>query len=209
MPKLSVRKPFTVLVGVIIIIILGVISFSKMTADLLPNMNFPYLIVTTTYVGASPEKVESTISEPLEQALATTSNVKTITSTSSENYSMVMLEFENNVNIDSAIIELNSKLDLVKASWTDEKISSPIITKINPDMLPIMVTGVEYNGLEGADLTNFLNNEIIPKLERIDGVSSVTATGLVEEKVQVKLNQNKIDEVNNKILSSLDSEFSK
>lgn len=209
MPKFSVRKPFTVLVGVIIIIILGVISFSKMTADLLPNMNFPYLIVTTTYVGASPEKVESTISEPLEQALATTSNVKTITSTSSENYSMVMLEFENNVNIDSAIIELNSKLDLVKASWTDEKISSPIITKINPDMLPIMVTGVEYNGLEGADLTNFLNNEIIPKLERIDGVASVTATGLVEEKVQVKLNQNKIDEVNNKILSSLDSEFSK
>lgn len=209
MPKFSVRKPFTVLVGVIIIIILGVISFSKMTADLLPSMNFPYLIVTTTYVGASPEKVESTISAPLEQALATTSNVKTITSTSSENYSMVMLEFESNTNIDSAIIELNSKLDLVKASWTDDKISSPIITKINPDMLPIMVTGVEYNGLQGADLTNFLNNEIIPKLERIDGVASVTATGLVEEKVQVKLNQEKIDEINDKILASIDSELLK
>ena len=209
MPKFSVRKPFTVLVGVIIIIILGVISFSKMTADLLPSMNFPYLIVTTTYVGASPEKVESTISAPLEQALATTSNVKTIKSTSSENYSMVMLEFESNANIDSAIIELNSKLDLVKASWTDEKISSPIITKINPDMLPIVVTGVEYNGLQGAELTNFLNNEIIPKLERIDGVASVTATGLVEEKVQVKLNQEKIDEVNDKILASIDSELLK
>ena len=96
-------------------------SFSKMTADLLPSMNFPYLIVTTTYIGASPEKVESTISAPLEQALATTSNVKTITSKSSENYSMVMLEFEDTVNIDSAIIELNSKLDLVKSAWTDEK----------------------------------------------------------------------------------------
>ncbi len=209
MPRFSVRKPFTVLVGVIIIIILGIMSFSKMTADLLPSMNFPYLIVTTTYVGASPEKVESTISIPLEQALATTSNVKTITSTSSENYSMLMLEFESNANIDSAIIELNSKLDLVKASWKDEKISSPTITKINPDMLPIMVTGVEYNGLQGTDLTNFLNTEIIPKLEKIDGVASVTSTGLVEEKVQVKLNQEKIDEINDKILASIDSELLK
>lgn len=209
MPRFSVRKPFTVLVGVIIIIILGIMSFSKMTADLLPSMNFPYLIVTTTYVGASPEKVESTISIPLEQALTTTSNVKAITSTSSENYSMLMLEFESNANIDSAIIELNSKLDLVKASWKDEKISSPTITKINPDMLPIMVTGVEYNGLQGADLTNFLNTEIIPKLEKIDGVASVTSTGLVEEKVQVKLNQEKIDEINDKILASIDSELLK
>lgn len=209
MPQFSVKKPFTVLVGVIIVIILGIMSFSKMTADLLPSMNFPYLIVTTTYIGASPEKVESTISAPLEQALATTSNVKTITSKSSENYSMVMLEFEDTVNIDSAIIELNSKLDLVKSAWTDEKISNPIITKINPDMLPIMITGVEYNGLQGVELTNFLNNEIIPKLERIDGVASVSSIGLIEEKIQVQLNQDKIDEINDKILANIDSELLK
>lgn len=209
MPKFSVKKPFTVLVGVIIVIILGIMSFSKMTADLLPSMNFPYLIVTTTYIGASPEKVESTISAPLEQALATTSNVKTITSKSSENYSMVMLEFEDTVNIDSAIIELNSKLDLVKSAWTDEKISNPIITKINPDMLPIMITGVEYNGLNGVELTNFLNKEIIPKLERIDGVASVSSIGLIEEKIQVQLNQEKIDEINDKILANIDSELLK
>lgn len=209
MSKFSVRKPFTVLVGVIIIIILGVMSFTKMTADLLPSMNFPYLVVTTTYIGASPEKVESTISVPLEQALATTSNVKTVSSTSSENYSMLMLEFESNTNMDSAIIELNSKLDLVKSAWTDEKISSPIITKINPDMLPIMITGVEYNSLQGAELTTFLNSEIIPKLEKINGVASITPTGLIEEKVQVKLNQEKIDTINDKILANIDSELLK
>ncbi len=91
--KFSVRKPFTVFVSVILVILLGIISFTKMTTDLLPSIDLPYVMVMTTYPGASPEKVELTVTKPLEQTLATTSGVKSINSISSENSSLIILEF--------------------------------------------------------------------------------------------------------------------
>ena len=141
MSKFSVKKPYTVLVGVIIVIILGIMSFSKMTADLLPSMNFPYVIVMTTYAGATPEEVETMISKPLEESFKTTENIKNVNSSSSENMSMVILEFESNTNMDSAVIELNSKIDLIEYMWSDDKISRPTMMKINPNMAPIMEIG--------------------------------------------------------------------
>ena len=90
--KFSVKRPFTVLVGVILVIVLGVVSFMKMTPDLLPSIDLPYVVVMTTYPGATPEEVEQTVTKPIEQSMAVVENVKTITSTSSENYSIVMME---------------------------------------------------------------------------------------------------------------------
>lgn len=125
----SVKKPFTVFVAVILIIILGVISFTSMTTDLLPKMDLPYAIIMTTYVGASPEKVENVVTKPLEQSMSTISNIKNVSSISSENSSVVILEFSNDVNMDSALIEINSKLDLIKAAWNDDMIGSPMVSK--------------------------------------------------------------------------------
>ena len=105
--RFSVKKPYTVLVAVVLVIVLGVVSFTRMTTDLLPDMSLPYVIVVTTDMGASPEEVEKDVTAPIEAAMATTSNIKNITSTSSDNYSMVMLEYEQETNMDSIIIEIH------------------------------------------------------------------------------------------------------
>ena len=101
MSKFSVKKPLTIFVAVIAVLVLGVVAFTRMTPDLLPNMDFPYVIVMTTYPGATPEKVEEEVSKPLEQSMSTLEHIKEVTSTSSENVSMVMLEFEESVNMDT------------------------------------------------------------------------------------------------------------
>lgn len=204
----SVKKPFTVFVAVILIIILGIISFTSMTTDLLPKMDLPYAIIVTTYVGASPEKVETVVTKPLEQSMATISNISNVSSISSENSSVVILEFSNDVNMDSALIEINSKLDLIKAAWTDDTIGAPMVSKINPNMMPIMLTAVDVQDMDNAEISSFVTNKIIPELERIDGVASVSATGLLEEQIKITLNQDKIDSVNKKILDSVNSKLS-
>ena len=116
MEKLSVKKPFTIFVAVVMILVLGVVSVSSMTMDLLPDMSMPYLIVVTTYPGASPERVESDVVRPLESALGTVSGVQNVYSTSAENYGMVQLEFADGTNMDSTLVKVNSALQEVSAS---------------------------------------------------------------------------------------------
>ena len=204
--KFSVKKPFTVVVSVIVVILLGIISFMNMTTDLLPKIDLPYVVVMTTYPGASPEKIETSVTKPLEQALATTSGIKNVNSISRENSSMIILEFNQDMNMDSAMIDISGKIDLVKPQLEDE-VSSPTIMKMNPDMLPIMVASVDVNGLDVKETTKLVNEEVIPSFERIDGVASVTGTGLVEENITITLDSKKIDELNNKVLKSVDSKL--
>ena len=118
--KLSVKKPYTVIVGVILVIVLGAVSLTKMTTDLLPDMSLPYALVITTDMGASPEKVESDVTAPVEASMATTSSIKNVSSASYDNYSMVILEYEQNANMDSVIIEIQQKLDQLEGSWCRE-----------------------------------------------------------------------------------------
>lgn len=205
--KYSVKKPMTVAVAMILVILLGCISFTKMTTDLLPSIDLPYVMVITSYPGASPEKVEMAVTKPLESALATTSGIKNINSVSSENSSTIMLEFNQDVNMDSAIIEMNGKIDLVKAQLKDETIGSPMMMKINPDMLPVMVASVDVKGLDVKGVTKTVKEDVIPEFERIDGVASVSTIGLVEEKLKIQLEDKKIDEINNKVLSSVDKKL--
>ena len=135
--KFSVKKPYTVLVGVILAIVLGVVSFTKMTTDLLPSISLPYVIIMTTYPGASPETVETVVTKPVESAMATVSNIESISSSSSENYSMVILEFSQSTDMNGASLEIRESLDQIKSYW-DDSVGNPIIMKLNPDMLPIM-----------------------------------------------------------------------
>lgn len=204
--KFSVKKPFTVVVAVIMILLLGGISFTKMTTDLLPSLNLPYVIVMTTYPGASPEKVETGVTKPLEKTLATTSGIKNINSISSENSSVIILEFEQATNMDSVMIELSGKIDLVKAYFEDG-VSSPTLMKLNPNMMPIMIASVDVNDMGIKEVSKYVQDEVVPEFERIDGVASVDATGLVKEEVHVNINQQKIDELNNKVLASVDAKL--
>ena len=138
MPKYSVKKPFTVVVAVIIVIILGAVAYTQTGIDLLPEMELPYVVVMTTYPGASPEEVESTVTRPLEEALATLSGMENISSVSAENYSMIMLQFASSTNMDSAMIEISSYIDLARADFPD-LVGAPSMLRINPSMLPVMV----------------------------------------------------------------------
>ncbi len=204
--KFSVKRPYTVFVGVILVVVLGIVSLSKMTADLLPNMTFPYVIVMTTDFGASPEEVEMNITAPLEATLATTSNLKNIRSVSYNSYSTVILEYEQSSNMDSTMIEIQQKIDQVKGSFPDTA-GNPVLMQVNPDMIPIMVAAVGVEGMDKSEITDYVNNTIKPQLESVEGVASVSVSGGIEEKIEVTLNQKKIDELNAKIKLKIDDKF--
>lgn len=204
--KFSVKKPFTVLVGVVLVIVLGVVSITRMTADLLPSMNLPYALVITTDPGASPEEVESKVTAPIEASMATTSNIKNISSMSYNNYSVVVLEYEQSANMDSVLIEIQGNLDQLKGGF-DDTVGTPIVMQIDPDMMPVMVASADVDGMDSTQITAYVNDELIPSLESVEGVASVTATGGVQESIQVTLNQDKIDALNEKIKAVIDSQF--
>ncbi|MBQ8647186.1 MAG: efflux RND transporter permease subunit, partial [Oscillospiraceae bacterium] len=199
MTKLCVKKPYTVLVIIVLVLVLGVVSFFDMNTDLLPSMNLPYLVVTTTYPGASPEKVESAVTAPLESALGTVNGVENVTSTSAENYSMVMLEFEAETNMDSAMVKVSTAIDQISGVLPDMA-GTPMIMEISPDMMATMYVSVSYEGKDIYDLSAFAEEQVVPYLERQNGVASVSDVGLVEKQVEVRLNQAKIDEVNDRML---------
>lgn len=204
--KYSVKKPYTVLVAVVLVIVLGVVSLTKMTTDLLPDMSFQYALIITTDIGASPEKVESEVTAPIEAAMATTSNIKNISSTSNNSYSMVILEYEQNANMDSVVIEIQQKLDQLSGSWSSS-VGTPMIMQINPDMLPIMIASVDVEGLSQSELANYVDTELVPSLESVEGVASVSVSGALEESIEVTLNQEKIDALNAKVQEKIEEQF--
>lgn len=206
LPKLSVKKPMTIFVAVIVVIVLGIVSVFKMTPDLLPNMDFPYAIILTTYPGQTPETVESVVTKPLEQSLSTIDGVKTITSTSSDNYSILTLEFEDGTNMDTATVDMRGNLDTIKDAWPDG-VGSPYLMKINPNMMPVAMVAVDYDGYDTVQISDYVNNELKNQLEGIDGVASVSTKGIVTQKENVIISQTKIDALNAKINDALNDKF--
>lgn len=204
--KISVKKPYTVVVAVVLVLILGYVSFDKMTVDLLPDMNLPYAVVMTTYPGASPEEVEATVTRPVEQAMATISNIKNVSSSSMENASTVILEFEQTSNMDSVTIEMRESLDQIKGYWPDT-VGNPMIMKLNPTMLPVMVPAVSVEGADPAETTRIIREEVQPELESLEGVASVNLFGDVEETIRVTIKKAKVSSVDASVQNQLDRKF--
>lgn len=206
MEKFSVKKPFTILVMVVAIIILGVVSLTGMTTDLLPEMSLPYMMVITTYPGASPEKVESSICEPMESALGSISGVKNVYSMSYENYGIVELEFTDGTDMDSAMVKVSSALDSVEAVLPDE-CGTPNIMEISMDMMASVYLAVAYEGMDIQETSRFVEDTVIPYLERQEGVTSISTMGLVENSISVELNADKVEALNEKILAKTNDAF--
>lgn len=206
MSKYCVKKPYTVVVAVVMVIVLGVISFMNMVTDLLPAMELPYVVVVTTMPGASPEQVESQITAPLEAGLGTVNGVTNVTSTSSENVSTVVLEFDGGTNMDSAMVNLSTAVDQVRGALPDTA-GNPMLLQISPDMLPVMIAAVDMEGMDVYQLTDFASETVIPAFERQAGVASVSGTGLVEKSVEIRLNEEKIEAINTKVLASVDEKL--
>jgi HAE1 family hydrophobic/amphiphilic exporter-1 len=177
-----------------------------MTTDLLPSMNFPYVIVYTTYIGATPEQVETEVTRPMESSFATLTDVKNITSTSGDNVAMVMLEFNAAADMNTALIEINSKITTLSSQWNDS-VGAPAIMKINPDMLPVSIFSVAKDGMDIFELSEYVEKTLIPEFEAINGVASVTASGLISQQIDVTIEQERIDVINSAILRDVDAEL--
>ena len=204
--KLSVKKPYTVLVAVVLILVLGFLSFRNMSTDLLPDMEFPYAIVMTTYPGASPEEVEAAVTKPVEQAMASITNMKEVSSVSNSNVSVVILEFNDNTDMNTATIDMRESLDMVSAQW-DDTIGNPTIMKMNPDMMPIMVAAIDYDNIDQVEVTDRAKTDIIPDLESVEGVASVNTSGAVQKKVEVIIQQDKLDKMNKKVKDAVEGKL--
>lgn len=206
MEKLSVKKPFTILVAVILVIVLGVVSVMGMTADLLPDMSLPYLIVVTPYPGASPERVETDVVKPLESALGTVTGVQNVFSSSAENYGMVQLEFQEGTNMDTTLIKVNSAIQEVSVNFPD-MCGTPSVIELSMDMMATMYVSVSREGNDIFQLSEFVSNTVQPYIERQNGVASVSGIGLVEQSIHVELDKAKIDAVNEKILQAVNEKL--
>ena len=206
MSKFSVKKPLTVFVIVIAILVLGVVAFTRMTPDLLPNMDFPYVVIVTTYPGASPEKVEAEVTKPLEQSMSTLEHIVEVSSTSSENVSMVMLEFEEDVNMDTIGVDIQQQITALSASW-DDLVGAPYVLKINPSILPVEVAAVSMEGMDTVQLTEFLDETLMNKLEGIPGVARISTSGAINQQLHVVLDQQMIDAMNSQIADGINGKI--
>lgn len=206
--KFSVKKPYTVLVGVLLVIVLGVVSLMRMTTDLLPSMDLQYALIITTDMGASPEKVEMEVTAPIEAAMATTTGIKNVGSMSYNSYSIVTCEYDDSVNMDSVVIEIQQSLDQISGYWGDQ-VGTPMIMKINPDMLPVMTAAVDVAGMSALEITEYVDKDLIPAFESLEGVASATASGMLEETVMVTLDPIKIQAINDLVKTEVKGEFKK
>ena len=191
MPGFSVKKPLTVYVVALAILVLGVVAYLKMTPDLMPNMDYPYVIVVTSDPGASPESIEEEITKPLEKSLATLDQLKNITSTSQNSVSMVVLEFENGANMDSLGIDIQQQISALEGQWSDT-VSSPYILKVNPSMIPVMVAAISSDTMDVGEMSDFVDEELTAKLTGITGVASVDIAGTVDREMHVVLDAEKM-----------------
>ena len=203
MEKFSVKKPFTVLVAVIMVLMLGFVSISNMQTNLLPDVNTPYLMVVTVYPGASPERVESEVSDVMQNALGTVAGVEKVTATSAENYSLLLMQFSDDTDMNSAMVKVSNKVDQTTASLPSSCLT-PSIIEYSLNMNAFMTVAVSREGSDVYDLSEFVSDTLVPYVERKGGVSSVSTNGLIEKMVQVQLSQEKIDAINEKLLEVID-----
>ena len=208
MAKFSVKRPLTVFVVVLAVVVLGIVAYLRMTPDLLPNMDFPYVIIVTADPGASPEAVEEEITRPMEQSMATLDQIKEITSTSQNSVSMVMLEFEDGVNMDTISVDIQQKISMLEGQWSD-MVGTPYVLKINPSMIPVMVAAVSREGSDVYALSDLVTDELTGKLEGVSGVASVTVSGALTRQAHVILDQAKMEALSTKLADAVKAQLKK
>ena len=208
MAKFSVKRPLTVFVVVLAVVVLGIVAYLRMTPDLLPNMDFPYVVIVTADPGASPEAVEEEITRPMEQSMATLDQIKEVTSTSQNSVSMVMLEFEDGVNMDTISVDIQQKISVLEGQWSD-MVGTPYVLKINPSMIPVMVAAVSREGSDVYALSDLVTDELTGKLEGVSGVASVTVSGALTRQAHVILDQEKMETLSAKLADAVKAQLKK
>lgn len=204
--KYSVKRPFTIFVGVVIAIVFGAVALYSMTPDLMPSVNAPYSVVMTQQPGANAEEIEKEITDPLEQQLATLAKLDNISSVSSDNVSVITLEFTDDIDMDSMSVDIRDKIDQIEGTLP-ETAAKPVVIKMNLDMMPVTVAAVGMKGKSPLEVSRFVKDNLETDLEGIEGVASVSKVGMIDEGIQVVLSQDKIDEVNDEVEAAIRSKF--
>lgn len=179
----SVKRPVAVIMIVLIVILLGSVSVSKLNMDLLPEMNLPMALAMTSYEGVGPEEIENLITRPMENALGTVSGIKTINSTSSQGSSIVFVEYNWGTDMNYAINQMRDKIELISA-YLPEDAGKTTLFKLDPNMMPVMVLG--FGGdIDLVTLDKLVNDVVKPRLERVDGVASVSVDGGLQREIRI------------------------
>ncbi|QVK21223.1 efflux RND transporter permease subunit [Mycoplasmatota bacterium] len=190
----SVRKPITVLMGILMLIVVGVFSLSQLSLELMPDINLPFAAVVTSYEGANPYEVEEDVTKNIESSLMGVSNFKNINSTSSEHFSMVIIEFSQSTNMDTAFLEMREKLDMI--SFPDG-VGNPSIMKFDPSMMPVMVTSItrDFEDEESPLIltSEWIKRDLYNQLESIDGVASIDLNGASDTVLELALDSDKVN----------------
>ena len=203
--KFSIKRPYTVIVAIVLVCILGFISFRNTGIDLLPNINLPYIVVATVYPGGeSPEMVEENVTLPLERAITGADGIKNVSSESYPMVSLIIIELNNGVDIDGVLLGINQQISNFKTiNFGQNALSSgditgvlsnildPVIMTVNPSMLPIMKLSLYEDGKTAAEYSERLR-AVAKEIESLDGVSSVDVTGLFEEMYFLNVDNGKL-----------------
>lgn len=185
LPRLAIQRPVTTAMLTLVVIALGIVALTGLPLDLLPSFNFPVAAVITSYSGAGPREVENLVTRPLEQALATVSNVTSLFSTSSRGQSLILVEFDWGTEMDFATLEMRERIDLIRDFLPDEA-ETPTVVKFDPNQIPVMALVLE--GDASSDRLRRLADEVVaPRLERLEGVASVGTAGGLERQIQVEV----------------------
>ncbi|KKM09670.1 multidrug ABC transporter [Clostridiales bacterium PH28_bin88] len=188
--KLSVNRPITIIMVVLIVLMLGAVSLQKLTIDLFPELNMPVAVVMTDYPGAGPQEIENLVTRPIEEIMGTVNNVKNIESVSMVGTSMVVAEFEWGTDMNFATLQMREKIDLIKSYFPGE-VKSPMVVKMDPGLMPVLQLGLTGN-LSLAELKSLAEDVIQPRLERVEGVASVAVRGGVTPEIQVVVSPEKL-----------------
>ena len=191
LPEFSIKRPVTVLMAVMVCLLLGFIAFTEIPVDLMPEVNYPTLSVTTDYEGVGPEEIETLISRPMEQIVSAAPGVERVTSTSSEGRSSVRIEFVFGTDIEVAADEVRSRLDRGRRTLPDE-IEPPTIFKFDVTQFPIMFLTVATEDMDARELRMFTEKNILYRFERIKGVGQVRVGGGLRREIHIDLNLEKL-----------------
>jgi HAE1 family hydrophobic/amphiphilic exporter-1 len=209
LPEFSVKRKVTASMIAMILVVVGIIAFSKLGLDFFPDLEYPTVSVITTYKGASSEDIETTLTKPLEQVVSSVSGVKKVTSQSSEGVSVLMAEFEWGTNLDFAAQDIRDQIGLYR-NYLPENASNPLVVKYNLSQFPVVFYGITTNGnMSSYQLKKLIEDEVKPRLERLDGVASAAVFCTDEREIRVEIDKNALISYNlpiDQVLMALASE---
>ncbi|MGL4791110.1 MAG: efflux RND transporter permease subunit, partial [Anaerotignaceae bacterium] len=189
--KTAIKRPITTIMVMLIVILGGIVSYLGLNLDLMPSMDIPVAIVSTSYVGAGPEEIESLITKPLEEALGTVSNVDSITSTSSTGSSTVVVMFADGTDVDMAALDMREKVDMVKSALPSDA-SEPMVLKIDTSMMSSIAVGIKSDVLTLTEINTLSEDTLVQRFEKIEGIASVSVVGGIEQEIEITIKPEKM-----------------